>query len=520
MGRFLNHCTQRVLVILSLCLLVTMNSLAQQLPTALKSTPAQVNPSSAKVRMLIFKSKDCPECGQALDTVLPQVEQDFPGQVEMQQVELTEGDNVVKLFALEKKYGDMDNSPPVIFMGKRVLGGPKEVEQKLLQLIPEVLAEGGCDYPVLTEADLKAVSGVQLGRKYLAYFKQQGCLECDRVTYLLLYLRKRYPSLEIKEYDIGSRNDKVLDEAMCIVRKVPERLRLVVPSMFIGNGFLVGDMISREAVENLLNAPGADQAPWNLTKEQLEKAEASLGARFRSLKIGTIAAAGLLDGINPCEFATIIFFISYLAMIGRKGKELLLVGAAFSAAVFLTYFMIGLGFFQALRSLAGVMQKLSIAVYIVIAVIAFVIGAVSLYDFVLIRRGKLRDMKLQLPAFLKRRIQLTISKRSRMRHYLVGAAISGSMVSVLELACTGQVYLPTITWAVQDPALRQFAFPLLIVYNLMFIVPLVVIILLTYYGFTSKDLTAFLERRAATVKLATALLFFAMSGVLVYNAFI
>jgi hypothetical protein len=80
--------------------------------------------------------------------------------------------------------------------------------------------------------------------------------------------------------------------------------------------------------------------------------------------------------------------------------------------------------------------------------------------------------------------------------------------------------LPTITWAVQDPALRQFAFPLLIVYNLMFIVPLVVIILLTYYGFTSKDLTAFLERRAATVKLATALLFFAMSGVLIYNAFL
>ena len=192
-------------------------------------------------------------------------------------------------------------------------------------------------------------------------------------------------------------------------------------------------------------------------------------------------------------------------------------GAVFSVAVFLTYFAIGLGFFQFLRSIADLMKTLSLILYIIIAVIALIIGGLSVYDFVLIRKGDLRDMKLQLPAALKRRIQLTISKRSRMRNYVFGTAVAGFVVSLLELACTGQVYLPTITWAVQDPSLRQFAYPLLVVYNLMFIVPLAAIIVLAYFGLTSQQLAAFLQRRAAVVKLVTAVFFFAMAGLLVYN---
>jgi cytochrome c biogenesis protein CcdA len=138
---------------------------------------------------------------------------------------------------------------------------------------------------------------------------------------------------------------------------------------------------------------------------------------------------------------------------------------------------------------------------------------------VLIKKGSLRDMKLQLPAPLKRRIQLTISKQSRTRNYVLGAAVAGGLVSLLEFACTGQVYLPTITWAVQDPALRPHAYPLLVIYNLMFIVPLVAIFLMAYYGLSSKQLTAFLQRHAAAVKLATAVLFFGMAAFLLQNAF-
>ena len=474
--------------------------------------------SIPKVRMLIFKSEDCPECVEALETVLPQLENDYPGQIETEQLEIGE-DTVPMLFALEKKFGDTEeNDPPVIFIDDQVVAGPEETREKLPQIVPEILVQGGCDYPVLTPEELATATEVRSeSKKYLAYFHQQGCKDCDRVSYLLLYLARLFPSLEIQQYDITVGENKVLNEAMCMARDVPEKLRLVTPSIFVGKGYLTEKAITREAAETLLDSSEAARKPWELTGEKLNEARASIGGRFRSLKILTVAAAGLVDGINPCAFATIIFFISYLAMIGRKGRDLVLVGTVFSVAVFLTYFTIGLGFFQFLRSIADLMKTLSIMLYVVIATIAIVIGGLSVYDFVLIRRGDLRDMKLQLPRALKRRIQLTISKRSRMRNYVVGTALAGFVVSLLELACTGQVYLPTITFAVQDPELRQLAYPLLVVYNLMFIVPLVAIIVLAYFGLTSQQLAAFLRRRAAVVKLATAFFFFGMAGLLIYN---
>ena len=59
--------------------------------------------------------------------------------------------------------------------------------------------------------------------------------------------------------------------------------------------------------------------------------------RFESFGVFAVAFFGLLDGLNPCAFATIIFFVSYLTLSGRQGKEVLAVGAAFTLGVFVAY---------------------------------------------------------------------------------------------------------------------------------------------------------------------------------------
>jgi cytochrome c biogenesis protein CcdA len=81
------------------------------------------------------------------------------------------------------------------------------------------------------------------------------------------------------------------------------------------------------------------------------------------------------------------------------------------------------------------------------------------------------------------------------------------IVSILELACTGQVYLPTIIFVTSVPELQVRAFLYLILYNLLFVLPLVIVFILAYYGTSSRDLMRFLERNAATVKLGMVLLF-------------
>ena len=85
------------------------------------------------------------------------------------------------------------------------------------------------------------------------------------------------------------------------------------------------------------------------------------------------------------------------------------------------------------------------------------------------------------------------------------------------MACTGQVYLPTIIFVVSLPEMRVRALLFLVLYNLLFTVPLVVVFVLAYYGTGSKQLTRFLQQKAATVKLGLTLLFATLATWLVVS---
>jgi cytochrome c biogenesis protein CcdA len=88
-------------------------------------------------------------------------------------------------------------------------------------------------------------------------------------------------------------------------------------------------------------------------------------------------------------------------------------------------------------------------------------------------------------------------------------------VSFLELVCTGQIYLPAIRMMLFDVAgLWLKAVFYLLVYNLAFVVPLLGIFFLAYFGVTSEQLRAWLNRHMGITKLATAV-FFAALGVLI-----
>jgi hypothetical protein len=252
------------------------------------------------------------------------------------------------------------------------------------------------------------------------------------------------------------------------------------------------------------------------TPEETKKAEESIIQRFKSLGILTIVSAGLLDGINPCAFATLIFFISYLTFLGRKRKEILYVGMGFSGAVFITYLFIGFGILSFVQHLSF-LPLFSRIVYILTIVFALVLGILSLYDYVQLKRGHPSEMKLQLPDFLKKRIHQTIRKESKSTRYLLAAITAGFIISLLEFTCTGQVYLPTILFVTNIPSLRGSALFYLILYNVMFIVPLLIIFGVVYWGVTSEQLVFFLKKRTSSIKLCTALLFFALAGILILS---
>jgi hypothetical protein len=234
------------------------------------------------------------------------------------------------------------------------------------------------------------------------------------------------------------------------------------------------------------------------------------GAGSLILSAVPVLTAGLLDGINPCAFTTIIFLVSALAATGRSRGRILLTGIVFAASVFVTYYLVGLGAFTLIRT-ASSFTFIAAGLRWVLFASLLAFAALSVHDAIRLRAGDTASVLLQLPSGMKRRIHSTVHGSLKTASLAAGAAAMGALVSIFELACTGQVYLPTITYMVARG--ERTAYGLLALYNAGFILPLAAVFALVYAGTGSKRLAELFRRRMAGVKFALAGLFLVL-GVL------
>ena len=466
--------------------------------------------------MDIFYAEDCPNCQAILQSYVPALKSMYPF-LDIKTFDLANPAYYETLAKLEKKFNRRGNELPVIFIGDQMLSGEREVMEKLDPLILEYQIKGEI-VPSLPPVETTSVAE-NLEKKFsveVAYFYQKGCSYCDRANYLLKYLLKKYPHLNIKDIDLNTSDGKRLNETLSNRLNLPSEKRLIAPSIFIGNDYLSPEEVTESKVESLIHKyeKVETKAALEVGKEEIQKAEESMINRFKSLGLFTVLSAGLIDGINPCAFATLIFFISYLTFVGRKKREILWVGLGFSGAVFATYLLIGFGILSFIQHLSF-LSLFSRIVYLITIAIALILGIYSLYDYIQLKRGRPSEMKLQLPDFLKKRIHKIIREESKSNRYFLAALASGFVVSILEFTCTGQVYLPTILFVTNIPSMKTSAVSYLLLYNLMFIIPLLIIFGAVYWGVTSEQLAFFLKKRATTIKLITSLLFFALAGILI-----
>jgi len=92
----------------------------------------------------------------------------------------------------------------------------------------------------------------------------------------------------------------------------------------------------------------------------------------------------------------------------------------------------------------------------------------------------------------------------------VGSLSVGFLVSTLESLCTGEVYLPTSVFMTRAPGMQSAAIGYLLLYNVRFIVPLLAILAMTYFGVGSETLGNMLRKRLALAKFGMAALFAAL----------
>ena len=351
----------------------------------------------------------------------------------------------------------------------------------------------------------------------LLFFRQPGCKKCERQSREFSLLEEAVQGLTVDEFDVTTLEGQAMLSRARNAFAIPQTDENLAPMVVWTDGYVTGRLATaKELTEALKNAKGPLFWKAPLTQEELNGEKSRLEAFIGATRWLSVVGGGLVDGINPCAFATSIFLISYLLYLKRRRRQIIIVGAGFCLGVFLTYFLYGIVLSVVLRQLQEI-HWLKVLIYGVFGLVGFVRCVRHLRDAVRYRTtGKASDMDMGLSKETHRGIHEKIRKFTVVHEWLLGpaAVLLGGIVSSMELACTGQVYFPVLM-ALASLGINVRFLLFLFLYNICFIAPLAVITVLAAYGVGAKALGEWAKKHVYATKLIMAALFAVLGGLMI-----
>lgn len=221
--------------------------------------------------------------------------------------------------------------------------------------------------------------------------------------------------------------------------------------------------------------------------------------------LGLVIASAAVDSINPCAIGVLILMVSVVLGSGKSVKRLLLLGGAYIFAIFLTYLLAGLGLVYFFTSIPIVIAEyLSIAV----GILVILAGTLEIKDYFWYGKG----FSLQIPHYFAQKIQEWSGKTTSV----LGVMLLGAFVAGVELPCTGAPYLAIITVLRID--FNWVAFGLMILYNIIFVAPLLIILGMVASGAKLSAVQKWKEDSKGTMRLGIGLLLIALGWILILIA--
>ena len=353
----------------------------------------------------------------------------------------------------------------------------------------------------------------------LDLFFSTGCTECERVEQEVLpELEELFDGM----YELV-RHDMLQAETIPLLVAYQERcdnhdngrVSIVVDHTVFLSGY---EAIAAELLERVNAALEARQDPaWRMPQApDLSEDEADEVVRRKAsgLTFSVVALGGLLDGFNPCAISTLIFFMSVLAVARAAPRTRLLVGVSFISASFLVYMGLGLGFLYVFRQ-APSFTTVKRVVETVLGLCMIPLALFSFRDAFRFRKSqRADDVTLQIPKAFKTRIHNIMRSRLGTGGSILGGLVTGAGVTVLESVCTGQSYVPVLMYMLKKDCSNFCVWLLLIVYNLLFVLPLAVVFVCFHRGMQLTALIEWSKRNLVLVKILLGLFFSAMAVLL------
>jgi len=222
---------------------------------------------------------------------------------------------------------------------------------------------------------------------------------------------------------------------------------------------------------------------------------------MENIGLTKITGLALADAVNPCVIAILtIVLITILMQNPEKRKKVLHAGLAFTASIFIGYFFYGLIIIQFFKTFAEFTSSFSAYLYKGLAIFAMILGALNIKDYFDYKPG---GIATEMPMFMRPHAKLLIKKITSTK----GAFFIGIFVTIFLLPCTIGPYIIASGLLSKINFLQSI--PWLLYYNLIFILPMLIIVGIIYKGFAEiEEVSGWKERNIRYLHLIAGTLLF------------
>ena len=449
----------------------------------------KINSDNLTVQMEYYQYNVCASChpeddffAVVSDTISP-IKQEYPYEIAVYNTFRVEDKNRFEKRLQELGLKEADVSLPALIMISEdsealvCLSGLDEIKEKLEDTLKQAAKPGQFVYSeVALESDEKtdaasltenenqdqmqvsssdwkeqlreAVSKDKSTDSVILYFSTVSCTDCSEVKSLLKKMTDEQTTkkpLVIHEFNIAEGDNVVLLQKLFTIYDVASD-KQQVPIVFFSGGYLSGAKAVTQGLEqkwkddeltgfNLENILSDDVSGQEENKDQ---------ASFKTY-IG-LAAAGFINGVNPCGASMLLMLLAAIAM---SGRSVIKTGCAYLAGKFAAYCAMGMGLYKLFMAIGqDIFFSISNVLTWIFAAVFFILAILYLVDFVNVKRKQYGKIRMQLPTALRKWNHERIEKASKInaKWMIPAAVVLGIVISAGEFFCTGQVYLAAILY--------------------------------------------------------------------------
>ncbi len=430
-----------------------------------------------------FTGVGCPHCARTDPVVLDELLKKDPNLIIVEYEIYQKSANAPLLYQYNSRYNSGLGIPLIIFNKDNYIIGDRPILDKVENKI-KTLNSNGCslidgsqvDFSKLDIASLPGLPKIWRGERILIKEGDKGDSDLLRNLLLSEDLSKTLENIKFKEIK-------------------PEKVALSGRFREFKRAIKIDDWIFQWNEENSGNqtiSPLEAQVSQNLPPQKIKP-------NLTFLKVISLAA---VDAVNPCALAVLaLMLLAIMTYNPKNRRNILFAGLAFVFSVFIVYLIYGLVIiksFQIVQSLTFVRLWL----YKVLAVGALILGVFKIRDFFQPKRT----------CKVTPKVDKFVSKVTSPK----GAFLLGIFVTIFLLPCTIGPYI--ICGGMLSALSLLKTLPWLLLYNLVFILPMIAVVFLIYFGLSGiEDISSWQARNMRYLDLISGLIMLALGFLMLFG---